>query len=268
MPARIRPVSFVLCSVLVFTLSAAGGAYAQGRTVNPPIVRIELSGQEPLAAEAAQITFITRYGAAATQPAPVATSSAVRWAISPPNPDYPGPETLFRACGYARPPLGALTTPSGARPVPASDGDSACWNYRIEWVYGMPLGAFTFTLTGPEGALTHTWEIVYPSRPVTTHLRRDAESAQPAAACPNSPPPRLQARQNARVTPGDPNNIRAAPESGRVIGSIPAGGQFRVLEGPVCGPRRGLTWWRVSYQGIEGWTAEGQGGVYWLEPVR
>jgi hypothetical protein len=29
----------------------------------------------------------------------------------------------------------------------------------------------------------------------------------------------------------------------------------------------GLTWWQVDYNDTVGWTAEGQGNTYWLEPT-
>src|SRR5690606_15796017 len=38
-------------------------------------------------------------------------------------------------------------------------------------------------------------------------------------------------------------------------------------EGPTCGSSNALTWWRIEYQGIEGWTAEGDLRDYWLEPL-
>ena len=35
--------------------------------------------------------------------------------------------------------------------------------------------------------------------------------------------------------------------------------------GPVCAAD-GRNWWQVNYNGIIGWTAEGSGTSYWLEP--
>ena len=29
----------------------------------------------------------------------------------------------------------------------------------------------------------------------------------------------------------------------------------------------GFSWWLVNYNGIVGWTAEGQGAEYWLRPL-
>jgi len=85
-------------------------------------------------------------------------------------------------------------------------------------------------------------------------------SAASISVCQYSPPTRLVARSKARITPGNPNNIRDKPE-GKSIGLVPGGDQIQILEGPVCGSR-GLTWWKIEYKGIIGWTAEGQGNAY------
>ena len=69
----------------------------------------------------------------------------------------------------------------------------------------------------------------------------------------------------ARVTPGLPNNLRAeASTSGAWVGSVPGGATVYVMLGAVCGPN--TAWWLVSYNGVTGWTMEGVGNVYWLEP--
>ncbi len=89
--------------------------------------------------------------------------------------------------------------------------------------------------------------------------------------CLNTPASRLEVGGQARVTPGEPNALNSKPtrpsknpESKRV-GSIPAGGVFTVLDGPWCADS--FSWWLVNYNGIVGWTAEGQGAEYWLEPL-
>jgi uncharacterized protein YraI len=76
-----------------------------------------------------------------------------------------------------------------------------------------------------------------------------------------------------RITPGLPNVMRDAPGTratgsiSNVIGYIPAGGIFHVLEGPQCGSD-GRWWWRVDYNGFVGWTGEGEGtNIYWVDPV-
>jgi hypothetical protein len=78
--------------------------------------------------------------------------------------------------------------------------------------------------------------------------------------------PRLVIGQQGRVTPGDPNNIREDHGvSTRLLGEIPAGGVFAVLDGPRCTDSG--TWWRVDYNGLQGWTLEGNAGAYFTEPA-
>ena len=79
---------------------------------------------------------------------------------------------------------------------------------------------------------------------------------------------RLQVGGRGAVTPGAANRLRSIPSTdGNVVGEIPGGGGFDVLEGPVCDPA-GIAWWRVRYERLEGWTAEGLGDTYYVEPVR
>jgi hypothetical protein len=79
--------------------------------------------------------------------------------------------------------------------------------------------------------------------------------------CEDRLPSRLDVGEQGIVLPGAPNNIRAEPSAdAALIGSIPGGEVFDVLEGPECGPM--YVWWRVAYNGLEGWTVEGTGGDY------
>jgi uncharacterized protein YraI len=83
--------------------------------------------------------------------------------------------------------------------------------------------------------------------------------------CSNAPAPRLTVGAQARVTPGLPNKVRAAPSMAAAqVGQIPGEGVFTVLSGPACGD--GYRWWQVNYNGLVGWTANGSGGEYWVEP--
>ncbi len=62
-----------------------------------------------------------------------------------------------------------------------------------------------------------------------------------------------------------PNNVRNSPNlGGGVVGQIPGGSTFTVLSGPVCAD--GYAWWEVNFNGIIGWTVEGDADSYWLEP--
>lgn len=72
----------------------------------------------------------------------------------------------------------------------------------------------------------------------------------------------------AQVAPGDPNRVRSGPsKSAEVIGQLYPGIASLVVEGPICAD--GLVYWRVensTIPGGSGWTAEGDGKEYWLEP--
>ncbi|MCC7209733.1 MAG: toll/interleukin-1 receptor domain-containing protein [Anaerolineae bacterium] len=91
----------------------------------------------------------------------------------------------------------------------------------------------------------------------------------PAPGCSNAPAPRLVVGQRGRVTPGLDNLVNDRPAriaSGAVeVVRMSAGTEFDVLDGPVCAD--GLIWWQILHSGYYGWTAEGEGGQYWLEPV-
>ncbi|PJF36634.1 MAG: hypothetical protein CUN49_04365 [Candidatus Thermofonsia Clade 1 bacterium] len=93
--------------------------------------------------------------------------------------------------------------------------------------------------------------------------------------CPGFLPSRLVIGQYGRITPGDPNRLREVP-FGPVLTQIYAGETFRVLDGPICGTTpsgEGLAWWKVEFinprngRTYIGWTAEGSGGAYWIEPL-
>jgi len=84
--------------------------------------------------------------------------------------------------------------------------------------------------------------------------------------CPNAPAPRLTVEGSGRVLPGDANNVREQPaRASTLLGAIPGGTEFTVLEGPICADD--LIWWRVRTDDITGWTVEGSGSDYWIEPL-
>jgi hypothetical protein len=99
---------------------------------------------------------------------------------------------------------------------------------------------------------------------------RDSSAAgsQEAVTCPGFMESRLIVGEQGRVLPGDANNVRSeASASGALIGKIPAGETFTVVDGPECDSAAGRAWWQVEYNGVTGWTVEGQGDEYFLEPV-
>ncbi|MDX2161432.1 MAG: protein kinase [bacterium] len=86
--------------------------------------------------------------------------------------------------------------------------------------------------------------------------------------CPGSPSTRLRIGLVGRVTAGGlANRLRAEPgTAGALIGLMPPNSEFTIIGGPQCDTERFLRWWQVDFGGLIGWTAEGQGDVYYLEP--
>jgi hypothetical protein len=90
--------------------------------------------------------------------------------------------------------------------------------------------------------------------------------AQTGTTCPGSRPTRLTPGLVARVLPGDANNVRELPSrDAGLVGQIPGDATFAVIEGPECADD--FTWYKVEYKGLIGWTVEGAGDEYFLEPL-
>jgi hypothetical protein len=85
--------------------------------------------------------------------------------------------------------------------------------------------------------------------------------------CPDSPTTRLFINSEGRVIPGlGANNLRAAPgQESAHVGQLKSDERFRVIEGPVC--VESMAWWKIESGTLTGWTAEGAGETYWLEPI-
>ncbi len=84
-------------------------------------------------------------------------------------------------------------------------------------------------------------------------------------------PPRLQADDPARVSPGgDPNRLREQPSrSSAQIGTAAPGSWLEVLAGPACDPVDAIIWWQVRAGSVTGWMAEGlPPDDYFIEPTR
>lgn len=84
--------------------------------------------------------------------------------------------------------------------------------------------------------------------------------------CPGAAPPsRIERGQRARIIAEGGINVRAMPNPNADLMNIVATGNVvNVIDGPTCA--FGYAWYRITYQGILGWTAEGVGEFYWLEP--
>ncbi len=77
---------------------------------------------------------------------------------------------------------------------------------------------------------------------------------------------RVAVNTQAQVTPGSPNRVRAdGTRDSAEIGQIPPTALFSIIGGPKCAD--GILWWNINYDGLIGWTAEGEAGEYFIEPL-
>lgn len=117
---------------------------------------------------------------------------------------------------------------------------------------------------------TAWWQVRVPAGGLFWAAEADGSSynlnpmTRPAVECPGTPRPSLHVGQSGKLAPDlGANNIRSEPTTNaEVVGSIPPEGIFNVLDGPVCAD--GFNWWRVDYNGLIGWTVEGQGETYYM----
>ncbi|MBE2269851.1 MAG: SH3 domain-containing protein [Anaerolinea sp.] len=94
-----------------------------------------------------------------------------------------------------------------------------------------------------------------------------AQTATPEPVCPNAPPTRLIVYQRARVATADPRPVNVRSGAGTQndrIAQIPSNEVFFVLDGPVCSER--YAWYRIDFDGVVGWIAEGDNISYYVEP--
>ena len=148
--------------------------------------------------------------------------------------------------------------------IPNNLRASASQNARV--LASMAAGETFTVLSGPlcsEGLVW--WQVNYRGALGWTVEGRSGNLWLAPVTCAGFQPSRLSVGRFARVTPGDPNRLRSsASTSSIVLGLIPGGTRVDVIGGPVCA--QNAAWWQVNYRGMIGWTMEGQGGTYWLEP--
>lgn len=88
-----------------------------------------------------------------------------------------------------------------------------------------------------------------------------------APVCESAPPTYLILHERGQVTNEDPQplNIRSGPGlDGRILAVLHSLDVFFVIDGPRCADD--YTWFKVRSQGVEGWIAEGEPGLYYVEP--
>jgi hypothetical protein len=92
----------------------------------------------------------------------------------------------------------------------------------------------------------------------------------PPTRCPGAPPLRLALSTKARII-SEGNALNSKPSrpsrdaTSLRLDTVPTNGIVDVIEGPICA--QNVSWWKVDYKGIVGWTGEGEGSEYWVEPV-
>lgn len=129
-------------------------------------------------------------------------------------------------------------------------------------------GGAVFLCSGPEQVPPPPAQVV--STPTTAPVAPTAPppaDSDGRAVCPGAMETRLAVGAEAQVDPGGlPNNVRGnASLSAERIGQLSPGASFVIVGGPGCGD--GLVWWQIETGDVTGWTAEGQNGIYWLNPI-
>ena len=115
-------------------------------------------------------------------------------------------------------------------------------------------------------AATSTSPPVFVDILITPIISLNIPTATPA--CVGTPDTRLSVGGRGRVSNEDtrPLNVRSGPSTEfRILGRLEVLEHFDIVDGPECGGE--YVWYLVrSLTGLEGWVAEGVGGLYFVEP--
>ena len=86
------------------------------------------------------------------------------------------------------------------------------------------------------------------------------------AICPGTLPSRMRNGYPGEVVALNGINVRANPAtSATLLGGLPQGAEFDVLDGPRCAD--GYAWWEIRSGTLVGWTAEASPNDYWLQTL-
>ena len=168
---------------------------------------------------------------------------------------------------FGGPPERIAIAPDGTSVAYVGEDAVYQWVGQAQRIEGTQVVAGDFNTVivwGPTGWRTpsFTASVAVPTQSVAP------TSPTSGVTCQGFLPSRLVIGQQGRVTTDNdiPNNVRGnAGVNNPQVGQIPAGGRFEVLSGPLC--VGDTAWWQVRYQDLTGWTAEGGGTAYWLEPI-
>lgn len=119
----------------------------------------------------------------------------------------------------------------------------------------------------PTATPTFVATLAPPPTVTPTAFRFSSIETTPTLACPDAPPTRLILHERGRVSDEDERSsfVRSAPgtQNDDVL-SLPVGAIFLVLDGPVC--EGDYAWFLIRYRTTEGWIAEGESDLYYVEP--
>lgn len=187
----------------------------------------------------------------------------------------------------------SLLSQALGRPLALGDFDRYGFSqaFYADSALGCPLVAATTVYAVPVSAFTI--ELIFQGVRYEFRVRDDLSAAFPcdaallvltpaapgSAATPSAPgcpigyagflrPRLVSGGQGSIGADGTPNRVRARPSvDAEQIGLIDPGTTFDILEGPSCDAASGIVWWRVNVNGLVGWTAEGLGDNYFIDPV-
>lgn len=135
-------------------------------------------------------------------------------------------------------------------------------------------GMLTLNTLTPTATHTPLPTATLPPSPTATRAPTNTPViATPTPAAPTDTPrpapTKLEIGVLAKVTPPEGLKLKVRDKAGidgQLLGELEAGAQVKIIDGPV--QASGLTWWKVDNgQGLVGWSAEGSGGLTYLEVV-
>lgn len=154
----------------------------------------------------------------------------------------------------------------GTNPIQRdSDGDNISDGEEVNQLGTNPISNDTDGDTVPDNV--DSFPGLLPTPTLTPFPTIEGQDGQICAGSPS--PTRLRTGITAVVESGGvANRIRTEPgiSVGQIVGFMPPDATFRVLEGPVCDTVDQIRWWKVDFNGIVGWSAEGEGEEYYLRP--
>ena len=162
-----------------------------------------------------------------------------------------------------------------------ADASLGCESPISQSGYAAPGNTLGYTFLLTYNAVTYDYRVSHNYDRVILCAELSAEKAAAEQAsesqyvnqlCPESaePLPTMRSRINlgmeAEATAG-PINLRARPSTdAEILLQIPAGQPFSVAAGPEC--VEGIVWWQAQAGDRTGYVAEGQDGVYLVQPKR